>query len=219
MSAAGVQAGAEANVALEIERLRVVLRGRLIVDDVTLAFAAGRRHAVIGRSGAGKSVLMKAAAGLLPRAGGEVRVRTPPLVFVHQDPALIDTLDVEENISFAVERLGLPTGEVRARVQEAVSSLALEDVWRRAPSALPVATQKRVALARALCLKPGVLVVDEPTTGLDPRAAEAVDEAIAGVRGATLIVITHSPRTLERLRPEIVVVDGGRVRPAVRRAA
>lgn len=205
--------------ALEIDGLSVVLRGRVVLDDVTVAFAAGRTHAVIGRSGAGKSVLMKAAAGLLPRARGTVRVLRGPLVFVHQDPALIDTLDVEENVAFAVERQGLPSTEVRARVREVLSSLGLEGERHKTPASLPVAVQKRVALARALCLKPGILVVDEPTTGLDPRAAEAVDEAIAGLTSTTLIVITHSPRTLARLAPEVVVVEHGRVRHIERRVA
>jgi ABC-type transporter Mla maintaining outer membrane lipid asymmetry ATPase subunit MlaF len=213
--------GAEAapGYALEVVHLSVVLGGRLIVDDVSLSFAADRTHAVIGRSGAGKSVLMKAVAGLLPLAAGAVHVRRPPLVFVHQDPALLDTLDVGENVAFAVERQGIPAAEARARVEQALFALALAPLRHAAPSSLPVAAQKRVALARALCLRPGVLVVDEPTTGLDPREASAVDEALASVTGTTLIVITHSPRTVARLRPEIVVVEAGRAAPAAPRAA
>jgi ABC-type transporter Mla maintaining outer membrane lipid asymmetry ATPase subunit MlaF len=143
-------------------------------------------------------------------------------VFVHQDPALLDTLDVRENIAFAVERAGIPASEVGARVHDTIARLGLESVRGRAPHALPVAVQKRVALARALCMNPGVLVVDEPTTGLDPSAAAAVDDALASVDkggACTLIVITHSPRTLQRLAPDVVVVEEGRARPATRRAA
>lgn len=205
--------------ALEVSHLRIVLGGRPVLDDVSLRFDADRTWAVIGRSGAGKSVLMKAVAGLLPRARGDVHILRPPLVFVHQDPALIDTLDVQENVAFAVERQGLPTREVEERTAAVCSALELESFRRRFPASLPVAVQKRVALARALCLRPGVLILDEPTTGLDPRAAAAVDEAIAAVTGTTLIVITHSPRTLARLRPELVVVEHGGAHRLERSAA
>ena len=204
--------------ALTLEHVRVELGGNVIVDDVTLAFERSRRHAVIGRSGAGKSVLMKAAAGLLPIANGTVTVAAKPLVFVHQDPALLDTLDVRENVAFAVERR-VARNEVGARVDAVMRTLGIEDVAHRAPAALPIALQKRVALARALALEPGVLVVDEPTTGLDPIAARQVDDALASLEGTTLIVITHSPRTLARLRPDVVVVEHGTAHRAAARAA
>lgn len=209
----------DADVALELIDVSVTLGGRLVIAPVTLSFAADRVHAVIGRSGAGKSVLMKAVAGLLPRRG-LVRVLRPPLVLVHQDPALLDELDVEDNVAFAISRHSdVPRGEQRARIEESLRALGLEGVRRRMPSMLPVAVQKRVALARALALRPGVLVVDEPTTGLDPLSAAAVDETLASLSGTTRIIITHSPRTLERLQPDIVVVDGGHVFRRARRAA
>lgn len=209
----------EATNALELVDVTVSLGGRVIIEPVTISFAADRMHAVIGRSGAGKSVLMKAVAGLLP-SRGTVRVLRPPLVLVHQDPALLDELDVEENVEFAIaRRRDIPRSERRARVDEVLTALALDDVRKRLPAQLPVAVQKRVALARALALHPGVLVVDEPTGGLDPRSAAAVDEALASLTRTTPIVITHSPRTLERLRPDVVVVDAGRVlRPPLRAA-
>jgi tungstate transport system ATP-binding protein len=207
-------------MALRIEGVTVALGGRTIIKDVTLSFAADRIHAIIGRSGAGKSVLMKAVAGLLPR-GGTVRVLRPPMVFVHQDPALLDELDVEENVAFAVSRRSdLTPAERRARVDAAHAALALDAVRHRRPAMLPLAVHKRVALARALALRPGVLVVDEPTTGLEPRSAAAVDEALLSLTGTTPIIITHSPRTLERLRPaSVIVIDAGGARPLALRAA
>jgi ABC-type multidrug transport system ATPase subunit len=196
--------------ALDLVDVRVDLGGKTVVDGVTLSFERDRRHAVIGRSGAGKSVLMKAAAGLLPLSSGRVEIHAQPLVFVHQDPALLDTLTVHENVAFAVERTKLTRAEVVARVDDVVARLDLANVLDRAPASLPIAIQKRVSLARALALAPGVLVVDEPTTGLDPIAAQQVDDALASLSGTTLIVITHSPRTLLRLAPAIVVVADGR---------
>lgn len=200
--------------ALELRHLSVRLGGVAVIHDVSVAFEAGQVHAVVGRSGAGKSVLLKAAAGLLPRSGGEVVVGTPPLVFVHQDPALLDTLTVRENIAFAITRVrGLLRAEAHARADEALLRFGLRDAAHLAPEQLPIALQKRAALARAVCLHPGVLVVDEPTTGLDPEAAAAVDDALALLPGlgTTLIVITHSARTVARLRPTVHCIEAGRL--------
>jgi ABC-type multidrug transport system ATPase subunit len=202
--------------ALEVRALRVVLGGRVILDDATVAFAAGRAHAVLGRSGAGKSVLLKVCFGLLTKTSGSVGMEAPASsVFVHQDPALLDTLSVRENIAFAlVRRLKRDeTREVRARVDEAAAALGLTDLLASRPAALSPGAQRRVALARALCLSPSLLVCDEPTTGLDPSAAAEVDWALSQVAtgSRTLIVVTHSPRTLERLRPRRVLVQDGRV--------
>jgi ABC-type multidrug transport system ATPase subunit len=205
--------------ALEIEHVSVSFGARRVIDDVSASFARGVTTAVVGRSGAGKSVLLKAACGLLPHAAsmsGTVRVHAPPLVFVHQDPALLDDLDVLENVAFGVARSGIAASEVSRRVNEALHVLDLHSVRDLPPARLPLATQKRVAIARALALTPAILVLDEPTTGLDPLAADTVDQALAAIaasRAMTLIVITHSPRTLEALRPRIVVIDAGHARP------
>lgn len=203
--------------ALEVSHLTVRLGGLTVVHDVSVEFEAGRIHAVVGRSGAGKSVLMKAAAGLLAREQGEVRLHRGPLVFVHQDPALLDTLSVRENVSFAVTRVrGLLRAEAYARADEALARFGLAAVADLEPERLSVAEQKRAAMARAACLRPGVLIVDEPTTGLDPEAAAAVDEALALLpsEGTTLIVITHSPRTVARLKPRLHHIEGGRMEAA-----
>lgn len=203
------------DAALSLHGVRVVLDGRVVLDDVDATFARGGLHAVVGRSGAGKSVLMKAACGLLPIAAG--RVVRGDVVFVHQDPALLDDLDVDENVRFAVERrAGVSRTEARARVARWRAAFALHDVRRRRPRELSPGVLRKVALARALCLAPEVLVVDEPTTGLDPEAALQVDEALrwlhGSTAGATVIVVTHAPRTVARLRPTLTLVADGRAR-------
>lgn len=202
--------------ALSISHLRVELGGRVVVDDASLDVERGGVTVVVGRSGAGKSVLMKAAAGLLARSGGDVFVGAPPLVFVHQDPALLDDLDVAHNITLPARARGL-----NADAQPWLVKLGLTNVAHLLPSRLSPSQQRRAALARALLLQPGVLVVDEPTTGLDPVAGDDVDDALCAVVGAdrALVVITHHPRTLSRLtalpRARVVVVDRGRVSPGV----
>ena len=196
--------------ALTLSHLRVELGGRVVVDDVSLSFERGSVTCIVGRSGAGKSVLMKAAAGLLLRAGGDVVLSTPPLVFVHQDPALLDDLDVLHNVA-------LPARVPAAAARPWLQKLGIDDVADLLPVQLSPSQARRAALARALLLAPGVLIVDEPTTGLDPLASGDVDSALCSVVDPqrTLIVITHHPRTLARLlalkTSRVVVVEGGRV--------
>jgi phospholipid/cholesterol/gamma-HCH transport system ATP-binding protein len=219
--------------ALALTDVAVVLDGVVVVQRASAAFVAGRRYAVVGRSGAGKSVLMKAACGLLPIAAGRVDVATTraawsfgpgedfapargALVFVHQDPALMDDLSVDENVRFAVVRKrDVSRAEAAARVDRWLTALGLADVRWKMPRELSPGVLRKVALCRALCLAPDVLVVDEPTTGLDPEAAAAVDDALADLHeatGATLVVVTHAPRSLARLQPEVLLVAGRTVR-------
>jgi ABC-type multidrug transport system ATPase subunit len=208
--------------AIDIEGMTVRLRGVVLIDDVTVSFAAGAVHAVVGRSGAGKSVLMKAALGLLPLAHGRVQLHAQPCVYVHQDPALVDDLTVRENLAFVLRRTQHPHDTCADDViTHVLHDLDLQSVAHLPPAQLALGVQRRVALARALCVRPRTLVIDEPTTGLDPLAADVVDEALTriAITGTTLIVITHSPRTLRRLDPTVTLVDSGRVTQLPRSAA
>ena len=207
--------------ALTVTKLDVVMGGTPIVHGVSLTLEAGSVTAVVGRSGAGKSVLWKAVAGLIPRSGGDVVVGVPPLVFVHQDPALLDDRSVADNLLFFALARRDPVHEsvrdVEARAINVASALGIGHLWSVSAAALSPALCRRVALARALMLRPGVLVVDEPTTGLDVVAAAEVTEALvqqaAHTTGA-LVVITHHPRTLAALQAipgcrTLLVHDGG----------
>lgn len=210
--------------------LCVELGGRRVLDDATVRFDGGTLHAVVGRSGAGKSVLMKAMTGLLPLRQGHVELQAggrslrlgatdepgfaalrERVVFVHQDPALLDDLDVMDNVLFGRRRRRLDNDldDVDAWLER----LSLLELRRRLPRDLSPGAQRRVALCRALVLAPTVLVVDEPTTGLDPAAAAEVDHALVELAraGSTSIVVTHDLRSLERLRPRLTFVHEGRI--------
>ncbi|MFZ9888604.1 MAG: ATP-binding cassette domain-containing protein [Myxococcota bacterium] len=212
------------------EGICVELDGRTVIDDATLGFEGGMLHAVVGRSGAGKSVLMKAMTGLLPlhrgfvevNAGGIYRRLGPgdeeafaflraQVVFVHQDPALLDDLDVLDNVLFG--RIRRRSGTIIDDVNTWLNRLSLFELRHRRPRDLSPGAQRRVALCRALVLAPAVLVVDEPTTGLDPSAAEEVDHALLELAraGSTAIIVTHDLRSLERLRPNLTWIHEGRV--------
>ena len=179
---------------------------------------------VVGRSGSGKSVLCRLAVGLLRPESGTVhcmgqevsalseealnalRAQTPYIV---QGPALLDGLTVEENV--ALPGRFLTADECRRRTQEALEQLGL-DAWKaRYPHMLGPALKKRVAIARALVLKPHWLLLDEPTTGLDQKACQQVNEAIASLKalGLGALVVSHDYEALRQLADHILVIGRG----------
>lgn len=213
--------------ALEIHGLSVVVGERTLLLEANARFARGILHAVVGRSGAGKSVLMKAACGLMESTRGSVaiddvhaqagdaaafaRLRSRA-VFVHQDPALLDDLTLAENIAFAGARL-LSRDVCTSRVARAIEQLGLDDKRGALPRDVSPGVLRRAALARALVLEPQFLIVDEPTTGTDPMTAREIDRALADVaaRDTTLIVVTHDRRSIALLRPRLTFVENATV--------
>jgi len=194
--------------------------------DVSFTLAPGERVALLGRNGAGKSTLVKLVTGLLrPRAGSvwvgdwDTRDRAPEAlarrvgsVFQHADQQLF-ARTLQDDVSFGPRALGLALSEVRERVARALAVLGLEGLAREHPYDLPPAFRKLAALAGALALEPALLVLDEPTAGLDralrARVAHALGERSTG--GVALLVITHdltfAAETLERG----LVLDRGRL--------
>jgi energy-coupling factor transporter ATP-binding protein EcfA2 len=194
--------------------------------DVSFTLAPGERVALLGRNGAGKSTLVKLVTGLLrPRAGSvwvgdwDTRDRAPEAlarrvgsVFQHADQQLF-ARTLQDDVSFGPRALGLAPSEVHERVARALAVLGLEGLAREHPYDLPPAFRKLAALAGALALEPALLVLDEPTAGLDrplrARVARALGERSTG--GVALLVITHdltfAAETLERG----LVLDRGRL--------
>lgn len=219
------------SVTLALEDLEVSIGGLALLMPTTLELHAGQVWAIVGRSGAGKSVLMKAALGLLPATRGRVVLDVPVgrieakagdqeafarirqhIAYVYQEPALLDDLNVADNLRFAARRLRGETPSLRtaSRIAE---QLGLGPYLRATPATLSPGLRRCVALGRALCQEPTGLVLDEPTSGLDPVAAHAVREMLAGPGGHTplLVVITHDPRCVQTLAATCIQVTQGRV--------
>jgi energy-coupling factor transport system ATP-binding protein len=185
--------------------------------DVSFTLAPGERVALLGRNGAGKSTVVKLVTGLLrPRAGSvwvgdwDTRDRAPEAlarrvgsVFQHADQQLF-ARTLQDDVSFGPRALGLALFEVHERVARALAVLGLEGLAREHPYDLPPAFRKLAALAGALALEPALLVLDEPTAGLDRALRERVARALRerSAAGVALLVITHdltfAAETLER---------------------
>ncbi|HVL85718.1 MAG TPA: ABC transporter ATP-binding protein [Pseudonocardia sp.] len=203
--------------------------GRPVLAGADLAVHAGRRLAVLGPNGGGKTTLFRLLAGALAPDGGEVRLDGRPVrrtrrgltalrsevQLVLQDPDdQLFAADVYQDVSFGPVNLGLPASEVAARVGAALAALGISDLADRPTHLLSFGQKKRVAIAGAVAMRPRVLVLDEPTAGLDPAGVEELLHTLAELHagGTTPVLSTHDVDLAYRWADEVAVVARGRVR-------
>ena len=201
--------------AVDIGGLRVVRGGRGVLHDVSLTVASGRVTGLLGPSGSGKTTLMRAIVGVQRVAGGTVRVLGEPagtpslrarVGYVTQAPSVYADLTVRENLRYFARILGAPP----VRVDEVVEQVYLGDVAARVVSRLSGGQRARVSLATALLGEPELLVLDEPTVGLDPVLRRDLWESFHELarRGATLLVSSHVMDEAERCDELVLLRDG-----------
>ena len=197
--------------------------GTAAVTDVSLAIGPGERVALLGPNGAGKSTLILHLNGVLRSTDGEVLVGGTALtddtvreirakvglVFQDPDDQLFMTT-VYDDVAFGPLNMGLAQAEVDRRVHDALHAVGLADVASRASQHLSFGQRKRVALATVLSMTPEVLVLDEPTSNLDPRARRQMAQLLGGL-DTTLLVATHDMDLAAELCDRAVVMDGGRI--------
>ena len=209
---------------IEVKDLRFAYPdGHPALRGATLSIAPGDKAALVGPNGAGKSTLMLHLNGILQAAGGEVRVCGLPvrkdtlgkiraavgLVFQDPDDQLFSPT-VFDDVAFGPLHMGLPEAEVRQRVAEALAAVGLDDYAGRVSHHLSVGEKKRIAIATVLAMKPEILVLDEPSAGLDPRARRSLINLLRALP-QTMLVSTHDIRMVAELLPRTAVMDGGRV--------
>jgi phospholipid/cholesterol/gamma-HCH transport system ATP-binding protein len=215
---------------IEVSKLRKLFGTQTVLDGVDFAIEKGESVVIIGRSGGGKSVLLKHLIGLLTPDGGEVRVAGQNIAnlterqllkvrskfgMLFQGAALFDSMSVAENVGFAFRnRAGLAPAEVSRRVTEALEMVDLRGIEDKSPSELSGGMKKRVGLARAIVYQPEIVLYDEPTTGLDPIVADSIDHLIIRVRDrldVTSVVVTHDMRSARRVGNRILMLHQGRI--------
>ncbi|GAA0930232.1 ABC transporter ATP-binding protein [Pseudonocardia zijingensis] len=204
-------------------------RGRAVLTGADLALPAGRRTAVLGPNGGGKTTLFRLLAGALAPDAGEVLLDGEPVrrtragrtalrsqvQLVLQDPDdQLFAATVAQDVSFGPVNLGLDEPTVRTRVDAALAALDLTAVADRPPHLLSFGQKKRVAIAGAVAMAPRLLVLDEPTAGLDPAGVEALLVTLAELEagGTTPVLSTHDVDLAHRWADDVAVVVGGRVR-------
>jgi NitT/TauT family transport system ATP-binding protein len=198
-----------------------------VLDDVTFTVRAGEVVAIVGPSGCGKSTLLQVLGGLLRPSSGAAELRGAPpagslnpLTFVFQDFALLPWCTVEENVEFPLSHTGLAATGRRALVDDALRRTGLTDFRGTYPKQLSGGMRQRVGVARALAVKPAILLMDEPLSALDSQTRELLMEDFVrlladGAMGA--VYVTHNLEEAIRLADRIVVLSRrpGRIRETV----
>lgn len=203
--------------------------GNHVLHGISLALSKGTTLAVMGGSGAGKTVLLRIVAGLVRPDAGQVslfgarieRMREEAMLplrrrtgFVFQSAALFDSLSVFENVAYPLrEHTRMSLGEITDRVHRFLSLVGLAGTDELLPAELSGGMRKRVGIARALVLEPEVVFFDEPTAGLDPTNARLVAELIAELRAGvcdTAIVVTHDIEFAEMVADQMAILHQGR---------
>jgi phospholipid/cholesterol/gamma-HCH transport system ATP-binding protein len=215
---------------IEVRELKKSFGSQPILDGVSFSIEQGESLVIVGRSGGGKSVLLKHIIGLLqPDAGavvinGEdithlnernlIRVRRQ-FGMVFQGAALFDSLSVAENVAFALRRdKKFTEQEITRKVAEALDMVELPGTEKKNPSELSGGMRKRVGLARAIVYQPQIVLYDEPTTGLDPIVSDSIDKLIMRVTDClkvTTIVVTHDMRSARRVGHRLVLLHNKKI--------
>ncbi len=215
---------------IRIRGLRKRLGAKQVLDGVDLEVEAGETIVVMGRSGIGKSVLLKHVIGLMTPDAGSIVVDDLEVVglperqlnevrkrfgMLFQGSALFDSMTVGENVGLPLrEHLRLDDAEVRRRVAERLEWVGLQGVEDMKPASLSGGMKKRVGLARAIAMDPQFVLYDEPTTGLDPIMADVIDQLIRSLQrrlGVTSVVVTHDLTSAYKVADRIALLHDGRV--------
>jgi len=221
---------ANANPKILISHLFKAFGDQAVLDDVNLKVGRGETLVILGRSGAGKSVLLKIIVGIQAPDSGSIGIDGNEITdldldslnqvrknigFLFQYSALYDSLTVEQNVEFPLRRhTDMGRTERKHRAFELLSAVGVENASPKLPSEISGGMRKRVALARALALGPEILLCDEPTAGLDPITAGEIDDLIKRMqvdRGITSIVVTHDLQSARTISTHVALLHHGRI--------
>ena len=215
---------------IQVRGLKKRFAGLQVLDGVDLDIERGETLVIIGRSGSGKSVLVKHLLGLIRPDEGSILLDGDEVVgqggrelyalrqrfgYLFQSAALFDSLTVSENVGLGLrENTKMPEAEIRAIAAEKLALVGLDDVEDKKPAELSGGMQKRVGLARAIAMEPDVVIYDEPTTGLDPIMADVINDLILDLQrrlDITSVVVTHDMTSAFKIADRIAMLYHGRI--------
>lgn len=206
-------------MSIEVKNLIKEFDEKRVIDEVSFKVDDGETLAIVGFSGSGKSTILKMICGLLKPDGGEIITSEGDIAMVFQYSALFDSLNVADNIAFALrERKDLKNKytekEIKQIVSEKLELVGLKGIERKFPSELSGGMQKRVSFARAIVTEPKTILYDEPTAGLDPISSTLIEDYIVRLKEEThaaSIVVTHQMSTITRTADRIIMLYNGKV--------
>ncbi|MCS7213053.1 MAG: ATP-binding cassette domain-containing protein [Candidatus Calescibacterium sp.] len=218
-------------VIITIENLWKSFGGKVVLKNINTKIKEGKITVIMGRSGCGKTVLMKHIVGILSPDRGRIFFENEDITkiskdeklryirnfgFLFQNSALFDWMTVEENVAFPLYEIKRIRNiqEIKQRVSEILEVVGLKGHEKKYPSELSGGMQKRTALARAIIHEPKVVVLDEPTSGIDPATTSVIEDLILDIKKrikSTFIVITHDIKSALRLADHIIFMKDGEI--------
>ncbi len=216
---------------IEIEHLQKTFGTTTVLKDISLKLYDQENLVVLGKSGTGKSVLIKCIVRLLSSDSGLIKVLDTDVTslnkkelnqlrlkigFLFQGGALYDSMTVKENLEFPLRRIKKDLGEkeIKAKVEEVLENVSLADSLNKMPSELSGGQRKRISLARTIIVDPNIILYDEPTTGLDPVTSDEISELINEVKKkykTASMIITHDIKCAKNTANRVIMLDGGSV--------
>lgn len=215
---------------VEIKNLHKQFDSLVVLDDISLDVLNGENFVVFGRSGTGKSVLLKCIVRLLEPDSGEIKIEgidvlnlktkklneiRKQLGFLFQSAALYDSMSVKQNLEFPLIRNFHFTSEEREeKIREVLKKVSLEEAINKMPAELSGGMKKRIGLARAIITEPKLMLYDEPTTGLDPITSKEISELILELQKSlnmTSIIVTHDLLCAEIIADRAIVLNEGEI--------
>ncbi len=201
-------------MSIEVKNLTKSFKDKKVLDDVSFKVEDGEILAVVGLSGAGKSTVLKLICGLTKPDSGEIIVSEGDIAMVFQYSALFDSLNVYENIAFALKerkefKKKYTEDEIKEIVAKNLKTVGLEGIENKMPHELSGGMQKRVSFARAIVTNPATILYDEPTAGLDPVSSTIIEDYIVRLRdelNATSIIVTHQLSTIKRCADKVIML-------------
>jgi len=216
---------------INIKNLKKSFGADEVLVDLNLQLHEGENLVVLGKSGSGKSVLIKLIAGLLVADGGSIDVMGHEVTtikrnelaelrykigFLFQGGALYDSMSVRQNLEFPLRRMKkkLSATDMQTKIEEVLENVGLADAINKMPSELSGGMRKRIALARTIVVDPKIMLYDEPTTGLDPTTSHEISELILEVQQkykTASIIITHDIACARKVANRLVMLHEGKV--------